>query len=218
MNTRANQAGSWITKQRILEAAVRCFNHTGVSNTRLQQIADEAGMSLGNMAYHFRTKELIVEAIWARILEAQHTLMAEFRVLPLFEDIERMFRSYFALQQAYPFFYQDTLEILRSYPQIAAAHRENRLNQIAQVGMMFQFNVSRGAFIPEYSPGQHQALAEICWNQLESWQYRQRLLQSPADDFEAFRKSPWMLLSTCFSDMGWSEFSQLNALILGKYF
>ena len=52
------------TKQRILEAAVFLFNREGVANVRLQQIADETGISVGNLAYHFKNKEAIVSAVY----------------------------------------------------------------------------------------------------------------------------------------------------------
>ena len=41
------------TKQKILDTSLELFNKNGISNVRLQQIADETGISLGNLAYHF---------------------------------------------------------------------------------------------------------------------------------------------------------------------
>ncbi|MEO7308888.1 MAG: TetR family transcriptional regulator [Chitinophagaceae bacterium] len=38
------------TKQKILNASLHLFNENGISNTRLQQIADETGISVGNLA------------------------------------------------------------------------------------------------------------------------------------------------------------------------
>ncbi|MBK8568077.1 MAG: helix-turn-helix transcriptional regulator [Saprospiraceae bacterium] len=63
------------TKDKILDAAVRCFNRDGMVNVRLQHIGDEAEwMSVGNLAYHFRTKEHIVQAIWERLVAEQRGL------------------------------------------------------------------------------------------------------------------------------------------------
>ena len=41
------------TKQKIVHASIKLFNENGVANVRLQQIADEIGISVGNLAYHF---------------------------------------------------------------------------------------------------------------------------------------------------------------------
>lgn len=206
------------TKDKILDAAARCFNRDGLVNVRLQHIGDEAQyMSVGNLAYHYRTKELIVQAIWERLVAEQRVLMAEFRVLPLFEDVERYLRSSFALQQRYLFFYQDTLELMRAYPAIAVAHRQHLAWQSQQFNEMLRFNAARGAFVPMAAEG-HARLAQLFCMTAETWLYRQRVLDQPAEDFQAYRDSLWALLLPCMTQMGNMEFSQLNALALGNYF
>ncbi|MEM9513261.1 MAG: TetR/AcrR family transcriptional regulator [Actinomycetota bacterium] len=44
------------TADRIAAAALRRFNRTGYAATKLQQIADDVGISQGNLTYHFPTK------------------------------------------------------------------------------------------------------------------------------------------------------------------
>jgi AcrR family transcriptional regulator len=207
------------TKEKIRAAAVRCFNRDGLANVRLQHIADEAAyMSVGNMAYHYRTKEHIVRAIWEELVAKQKTLLAEYRVVPLFEDIERQIRSTFQLQQEYLFFYLDTLEILRAYPDIAEAHRQHIQWQVMQVEGMLRFNISRGVFVAEKMEGQLTHLAQHYWMSGDTWLYRQKLLDAPLQDAENFRDTLWHILLPYCTEMGLLEFSQLNALILGNYF
>ncbi|MEO1437894.1 MAG: TetR/AcrR family transcriptional regulator [Bacteroidota bacterium] len=59
------------TKVKILDAALKCFNEQGVVNVRLQHIADEAFIRVGNLTYHFSNKEAIVLALYQQISEAQ---------------------------------------------------------------------------------------------------------------------------------------------------
>jgi hypothetical protein len=40
-----------VTKQKILDNAVGCFNRDGIANVRLQHIAEDANKSIGNMPY-----------------------------------------------------------------------------------------------------------------------------------------------------------------------
>jgi TetR/AcrR family transcriptional regulator, transcriptional repressor for nem operon len=51
------------TPQRLLEAAVRLFYHQGVTGTSLSDIAQAADVPLGNVYYHFRTKEDLMDAV-----------------------------------------------------------------------------------------------------------------------------------------------------------
>ena len=59
-------------RARLTEAAETLFYQQGVHRTTLADIAQEAEVPLGNIYYHFRTKELLIEAvIEARLLENQ---------------------------------------------------------------------------------------------------------------------------------------------------
>lgn len=203
-----------ITKKKILDAAVKLFNRDGLVNVRLQHIADEAFVSIGNMTYHYRTKELIVYAIWEELVKKQQELLAEYRVVPLFEDIERQIRSTFHLQQEYLFFYLDTLEVIRAFPDIKEAHQQHISWQIQQIAIMLQFNIARGAFFNfDTEGGERWGLAKQYWAMGDTWLYRQSISSAPIDDFADFRNSLWILLKPYFTNMGLREYEQLNAMI-----
>ena len=53
------------TRQRILDAARELFNERGYNGVSLQDIADVLGISKGNLTYHFRRKEEIMESLVA---------------------------------------------------------------------------------------------------------------------------------------------------------
>ncbi len=201
---------SLLTKQKIIDAAVQCFNRDGLANIRLQHIADEANVSIGNMTYHYRNKEAIVQAVWEQLVQKQRDLLAEFRIVPLFEDIDRLLASTFELQQAYQFFYIDTLEVMRAYPDIVAAHQEHISWQILQMEAAIGFNQSRGAFVPTQWEGQAKSLSSQFWLITDLWMYRQSVLKAATDDYSAFRLMLWDLLRPLFTDMGLREYEQLN--------
>ena len=125
---------SQATKQHILASALKLFNRDGFVNVRLQHIADEAIVSVGNLAYHFPNKEAIFNGIYQQILQEQKELLTEFRVVPLFDYLEKLIQLTYLLQQKYIFFYMDTLEILRAFPEQSKTHQnqiqwqENLLN------------------------------------------------------------------------------------------
>lgn len=202
---------STVTKQKIIDAAVCCFNREGIANVRLQHIADEANVSVGNMTYHYRNKEAVVQAVWEQLVGKQRDLLAEFRIVPLFEDIERLLVSTFALQQQYRFFYVDTLEVMRAYPDIQALHRQHTGWQVLQMEVAMAFNLSRGAFQAEQWEGQFNCLARQFWLMTDLWMYRQSVLnEEVAGDYRAFRDMLWALFRPLFSHMGMREFEQLN--------
>lgn len=82
------------TKSRIHEAAVRLFTRQGFHGTGMRQIASEAGVSLGNLYNHHKTKQELFAALLEEY-EEQYTApdtplavaMAEFSSL---EDLEQI--------------------------------------------------------------------------------------------------------------------------------
>lgn len=52
------------TEKRILEAAKKVFKVNGYAGARMQQIADEAGISKASLHYYFRSKENLFEKIF----------------------------------------------------------------------------------------------------------------------------------------------------------
>jgi AcrR family transcriptional regulator len=56
------------TKHKILIKSLKLFNTTGISNVSLRNIADEVGISVGNLQYHFKKREDIIEALYFQLV------------------------------------------------------------------------------------------------------------------------------------------------------
>lgn len=55
------------TRARILDTALRLFLERGYEGTTMRAVAAEAGVSLGNAYYYFRSKEHLVQGFYARM-------------------------------------------------------------------------------------------------------------------------------------------------------
>ncbi|MEM1318869.1 MAG: TetR/AcrR family transcriptional regulator [Bacteroidota bacterium] len=197
------------TKQKILQAALKRFNEGGIVNIRLQHIADEAFVSVGNLAYHYYNKAAIAKALYEELTKQQRSLLAQYRIVPLFDNIDRLIRQTFQLQQQYVFFYLDTLEILRAYPEIGVAHRKHIDSQIAQLRTILDFNSARGALVPEPIEGAFERLALQIWMTMDYWLNQQSVREEKAAEEEAYRQAVWSLLLPYFTQMGRQEYEQM---------
>lgn len=91
-------------KQAILTAALNTFSQYGIHGTRLEQVAEQAGVSKTNLLYYFPSKEALYVAVMQQILDIWLAPLKAFR-----EDLAPLvaIKEYIRLK----------LEVSRDYPQ-----------------------------------------------------------------------------------------------------
>jgi TetR/AcrR family transcriptional repressor of nem operon len=65
-------------RERLVEGARSLFHEQGVHRTTLAEIADRAGIPLGNVYYYFKTKDDLVEAVLGGYKQQATALIADF--------------------------------------------------------------------------------------------------------------------------------------------
>ena len=101
------------TRQRILDASLAMFNAQGEPNVTTNHIADELEISPGNLYYHFRNKDDIIEQLFARYEERMDAaLTPPTDRLPGLEDIWLQLHLVFECIWDYRFLYRDLVDIL----------------------------------------------------------------------------------------------------------
>ncbi|MEM9291092.1 MAG: TetR/AcrR family transcriptional regulator [Acidobacteriota bacterium] len=94
MSPRRKQERSKASMDKVLETALELFSSQGFGATSMRQIADGAGMSMGNLYHHFPNKESLFERLlddyWARLNDPDHPLQQIFSRAEFPEDLERM--------------------------------------------------------------------------------------------------------------------------------
>lgn len=58
------------TKQKIVDAALQLFREHGYEATTMRMVAEQAGVSLGNAYYYFKSKDLLLQAFYLEVHEA----------------------------------------------------------------------------------------------------------------------------------------------------
>ncbi|MEQ8626778.1 TetR/AcrR family transcriptional regulator [Ekhidna sp.] len=197
------------TKINIINAATSLFNKRGFANVRLQHIADEANISIGNLAYHFPTKKDILNTIYKELMKRQEESLNELNLVPLFENLDRHWDHVFEMQKEYAFFYQDTLEILRFSESIKEKYRKHIFWEKDQFVKLIQFNVSRGALSPFDSAVDIQQKAEQLWLIENSWLPRALISGLEFSNSTIFKSYMWQALLPNLSPIGKQEFNQL---------
>ena len=61
--------GAQTTRQQIIHAAFALIRREGVARLTIEAVAQEAGLSKGGVLYHFRSKEALIQAMVASLVE-----------------------------------------------------------------------------------------------------------------------------------------------------
>lgn len=72
-----------IKRQKILDSAAKLFSQNGYAETKLSDIAEEAGTHAGSLYYHFRSKEDLVQDVLGMTMSLlSNAVMAKVNALP----------------------------------------------------------------------------------------------------------------------------------------
>ncbi len=113
------------TRDRILATSLALFNADGVGKVAVSRIAAELGISQGNLHYHFRRKEEIVDRLLRRYeQEAEPVLAGPTSELASVDDLWLFLHLGFEKIFEYRFVYRDIDYLATEFPQFGARMRE----------------------------------------------------------------------------------------------
>jgi AcrR family transcriptional regulator len=133
------------TSEKIIDTSLDLFNTLGLSQVTLRTIAKELGMSQGNLNYHFKKRDDIIEAIYYRLVADMDASMAKVDSskigLQLLYDISvAVMTNTFK----YRFFFLDFIQIMRENEKINTHYKKLIELRASQMTGLFGVMVSEG--------------------------------------------------------------------------
>lgn len=129
------------TKDKILETALTLFNQNGIDSVTIRHIAQEMGISHGNLQYHFGNTNIIIQELYYRMAATFDELIASASI-QVNEELQQFKLSVSAgyrLIHAYRFIFLHFVEIGRRVPDISKHYSQNLKKRELQ--MMYWFKV-----------------------------------------------------------------------------
>ena len=197
------------TKIKILQSAIQLFNKQGLTNVRLQNIADQAGISVGNLAYHFPNKRAIIRQIDKEIESVIEPILLKEDAFPHLIDFDNQLSKYYALLQKYSFYFLDLLELERAYPALHLKRKKYIQQMVFQIEQWIQQHELKGTFNPKIQPNQYQLTAYSIWMTLTFWMTQQKVSGMGMGNEEAFKEAVWNQLLPIFTSIGLMEYEAI---------
>ena len=108
------------TREDIIACARRLFEERGYNGVSMRDIAGALGISVGNLTYHFKKKESLLEAILLSAGQSRQKLPPP-RTL---EELRQYFLHMLEAQQAYAFYFDSYHQLAQTSPTLARIHQE----------------------------------------------------------------------------------------------
>ncbi len=133
LNRRTNRKH---TRTLILESGLNLFNDEGVAKVSVNRIASTLDISPGNLHYHFRNKEQIIEWLIRRFDERLMGVMSASGAILALDELWLVLHLMFEAIQEYRFIYRDVDYLLNASPKIAERVRSITASQLNSVRQM----------------------------------------------------------------------------------
>lgn len=157
------------TQNLIIEAAITLFNEHGTKAISTNRIADECHLSRGNLHYHFRTKEEIIQTIFQQIDKEMDKSWYEDHFHPTMEHTHFMFARQIDLFWRYRFFYRELNSLLQNDARLKLLFMDSRKKRIKEVALFFEELIKADLMIRPEPPISMESLLQISWLLTDQW-------------------------------------------------
>jgi len=124
------------TKEKIKTAAIALFNRHETLTVTTNHIAKEAGISPGNLYYHYKNKEEILIEIYqemSAIFKGYNSFTHVAQSDNPLKELSKMFDLYGELFWHYRFLMRDATVLMRVYPELKRMFLERQNRRIVQI-------------------------------------------------------------------------------------
>jgi len=157
------------TQTRITQKAIELFNQHGTRAISTNRIADECGISRGNLHYHFRTKEEIIQTIFHQIDRKMNKSWYEDHLHPTMEMMHLMFSRQMTLIWDYRFLYRELTTLLHNDDRLKVLFMDSRRKRVNEVELFFKEMVEAGFIDLNDRPAKLDSLLLVSWLISDQW-------------------------------------------------
>jgi AcrR family transcriptional regulator len=188
-------AKSQLTRERILEAARQLFNERGTATVSTNAIAAAAGISPGNLYYHFAGKQEIIRALQEQIVALHENRWdagpdAAGTVATLSENLV----SVIGVAWEYRFFERELIALLNADPELRAVYSAAYEQRLAEWLSFGEQLVAQGAMREPRPPRTLADIGIAAWLIATNWLAFLDLTGDPQDPSQVARVADLMLV------------------------
>jgi len=164
-------ASSNTTRERILQTSLALFNAQGLAAVSTHRIAAELEISPGNLHYHFKAKQLIVDRLFRRFEDRLELLNGSSDTVRAIDDLWLALHLRFEAIDAYRFVYRDMAYLSGEYPELGRRAQALTAQNLLAAQALCETLVAAGVIDATAEEAQMLALQMVftttCWLSFE---------------------------------------------------
>jgi len=190
------------TRERIMYAVVDAFNDKGYHAYSLTDLAHLCKMSRGNLAYHYKYKEDILDDISVKMIKDIKRYQKRRVDFPAFYNLSLDIRTLRSLQKWYPFVFRD-MSVLEhtSIKDVMANWTKEVIKRNLKT---FAYGIEIGNVKPEPYEGLYYQLSVNAWLLTYYWVAQESVREIGKEEAEG---TVWSTIYPHFTEKGMKEFT-----------
>ncbi|VAW27701.1 hypothetical protein MNBD_BACTEROID06-1064 [hydrothermal vent metagenome] len=147
------------TKEVILDTSLSLFNSLGLSEVSLRTIAQKMGISQGNLNYHFKKREDIIETLYFQLVtNIDHSMSGLQQSKNPFQLLVSISQTIMSNFFEYRFLLLDFVQIMRENEKVKTHYSELSTQREQQFSMLFNLLIENDLMRKEILPNEYKNL------------------------------------------------------------
>lgn len=190
------------TKEKILSVSKKLFREQGFGSPTLNTVAQQVGISRGNLTYYFKDKEALLETLAEEMWAKYEANIGRAMQYPSWNSTNETTKVYLELQKEYSFIFLDIK--VSSHPKIVEQIQRMKADLLQRQLSTISFSIQIGNMVEERIPGSYRNMCEALWMVnfywLASQSYRRETEKTSWD------KLVWSIILPYFTEKGIDSF------------
>lgn len=192
------------TKQKILAVARTLFNDYGYNSVSLRDIAKAVGISEGNLTYHFKKKENLIESL---LLEAVDTFPTG--TPQTLEELDAIFKDLQQNVQKNLYFFLHYAQLSQSSPEICQKQSIRYSKLLEKLKRAFQNLNEAGLLRDEVFSGEYNNMIDTLYMSIIYWAPFMELKKTTHADNTEYRNYAWNSMYHLLTEKGRSKLQEI---------
>lgn len=160
------------TKENILKTAHKLFNKAGIDKITTRHIATEMGISHGNLQYHYKNTDVIIEALFNQLIDAFNEIVNKLssdKAAPMSSVWTIFMHQSFPLIYEYRFIFLEFVAITRRLPSIKKTYFKLVKERKEQYNAVIDYCIEAGEFRQDIPRKQYNYALEQLFIIVDFW-------------------------------------------------